>query len=213
MKARMLFSWLLGAMLAGAVVAPGFAQDSVHPFSATVPPDKSGTGTPSPPPAGAPGGAGVQSLPFNIQLSPWSSEIQMLAQAAVDESVMLAYITNSPHSFNLNPDQIIHLRNASVPRRVISAMIQHDQALRTTAPAPTDPAVPTGALAAPPGAPGDVQIVANDEPWEGDYLSVDDGYSIAEQPQSAGPVRAPYPVKLNDPIVILKLPTFTVPYW
>ncbi len=125
----------------------------------------------------------------------------------------MAYVTNSPHSFNLNPDQIIYLWNRGVPRRVISAMIQHDEALRAAAPAPTKPAVSTGALAPPPSAPDEVQIVANDEPWAGDYLGIDEDYSVAEQPQGVGPVRAPYPVRLNDPIVMLKLPTFTVPYW
>ena len=36
---------------------------------------------------------------------------------------------------------------------------------------------------------------------------------VPNQPRSAGPVRVPYPVKLNDPIIILRLPTFTLPYW
>ena len=38
-------------------------------------------------------------------------------------------------------------------------------------------------------------------------------YYAPEQPENTGPVRVPYAVKLNDPIVILKLPTFRVPYW
>jgi hypothetical protein len=36
---------------------------------------------------------------------------------------------------------------------------------------------------------------------------------VPDQPASAGPVRVPYAVKLSDPIVIFRLPTFTVPYW
>jgi hypothetical protein len=34
-----------------------------------------------------------------------------------------------------------------------------------------------------------------------------------DQPASAGPVRVPYPVKLNDPIIILRLPSFALPCW
>jgi hypothetical protein len=36
---------------------------------------------------------------------------------------------------------------------------------------------------------------------------------VPEQPASAGPVRVPYAVKLNDPIVVLRLPTFALPCW
>ena len=34
-----------------------------------------------------------------------------------------------------------------------------------------------------------------------------------EQPEGIGPVRARYAVKLNDPIIMLRVPTLTVPCW
>jgi hypothetical protein len=36
---------------------------------------------------------------------------------------------------------------------------------------------------------------------------------VPDQPESVGPVRMPYPVKLSDPIIILRLPTFALPCW
>ena len=43
-----------------------------------------------------------------------AAEIAKLAQAGVDDSVMLAFITNSPNTFNLGSDQIIYLNGGDV---------------------------------------------------------------------------------------------------
>ena len=60
-------------------------------------------------------------------------------------------------------------------------------------------------------APAPAQVIANDNSNAGgDWIYVEPD-NVPDQPASAGPVRVPYPVKLNDPIVILKLPTFSVP--
>ena len=59
-------------------------------------------------------------------------EIAKLAQSGVDEGVMLAYVGNSPHTFNLGSDQIIYLNDIGVPGNVVTAMIQHDQSFKTT---------------------------------------------------------------------------------
>jgi hypothetical protein len=95
----------------------------------------------------------------------------------------------------------------------MNAMIQHDQELLSGARPLIAAATPSPALAASSPAPTESHIVANDDSWPSEPILPDDGYYAPEQPASAGPVRMPYPVKLNDPIVILKLPTLGVPYW
>ena len=222
MKARILSSWLCGTIWAVMTVAHVFAQNAPPP-PPTVAPDAASTAALAtntsvpphalPPASVVPVSAQDLSPAPNTSLSAGSSEIQSLTQAGLDQSVILAYITNSAVRFNLNPDHIILLQRAGVSSQVIGAMIQHDRALLVTAPPPTDPAPPTVSLAVPPPTPGQVPIIALDESGVGDFVEVDEGYSVAEQPHSVGPIRVPYPVKLNDPIVILRLPAFTVPYW
>ena len=95
-----------------------------------------------PAPAGQPLPA-EQPTPPDVRLSLPLTEIVKLAQAGVDDSVMLAYITNSAYTFNLGSDQIIYLNDLGVSSEVITALIQHDQDLSRTgaglAPAPTTP--------------------------------------------------------------------------
>jgi hypothetical protein len=59
---------------------------------------------------------------------------------------------------------------------------------------------------------GGPQIVANDDGWAQESTASEGDYYAPEQPVGSGPVRVPYAVKLSDPIVILKLPSFSVPY-
>jgi len=55
------------------------------------------------------------------------------------------------------------------------------------------------------------EIANDDYDADRDWFCVEPD-DVPDQPASLGPVRAPYAVKLNDPIVILKLPSFTVPW-
>jgi hypothetical protein len=210
MKARTLPGWVLGIMLAGGVGTIGIAQESASPSPPTVSSDKTGAAAPSP---AVPGGAADKSSASSLQLSTWVLEVQRLAQAQVDEGVILAYVTNSPGLFKVTADQIIHLKNVGVSPQVISAMIHRDGELlagaRPELAADMPPPVPD--ISSP--APAEPQVVATAESWVNESLGPEDDYYAPEQPASAGPVRAPYPVKLNDPIVILKLPSFVVPYW
>ena len=160
-----------------------------------------------------PGKAGDESPSPKTPLSAWSSEIQKLTQAGVDERVILTYITNSAGIFNLSPDQIICLKNSGVSPRVITVMIQHDQALmpgsRPVSAAATPPVIPAAASPTP----GESQVLANEDYLASEPWFSEDDFNPPEQPDSAGPVRVPYTVKLNDPIIILKLPSFALPYW
>ena len=115
-------------------------------------------------------------------------------------------------------------------------MMDHDQelisgarTLTASAPPPYPPAVQaalaarlhaTAAAAAPSAtpvasssAPGGSIIAPDDESDVAGTWAFFEPYDVPEQPASAGPVRVPYAVKLSDPIIIFRLPTFTVPYW
>ncbi len=183
-----------------------------------------------------PSDAGNTSLSSNTPLSPGAQEIQSLTQAGLDERVILVYVTNFTGIFSLDPDNIIYLRDLGVSDPVINAMILHDRGRISSPRPPTaspasslpvpwkealaaslhlsgDAAAHPATLATPREAPVEAQIIANDEAWAGGDLVLNEEYFAPEQPESTGPVRVPYAVKLNDPIVILKLPTFRVPYW
>ena len=174
--------------------------------------------------------------PAIISWSPWFYEVERLAQAGVDEGVVQTYINSSAGTFNLTADQVIYLKNLGLSPQVINTMIDHDQELisgvrplTAAAPPPFPPAVqaalaarlhPAGDAAAPSAAP----TASAPEPWNSIIAPNDDSESagawvmvepddVPDQPASAGPVRVPYAVKLSDPIVIFRLPTFTVPYW
>ena len=214
MKARILPYRFLGMAWAAAAAASLLAQTTPVPPPTEAAAPVADTGL-RPDPATtttlAPSGTPSLAPAPNTFLTAGSSEILGLTQAGLDQSVILAYITNSPSAFSLRPDDIIRLQGAGVSSRTISAMIQHDQVLvPVTPPAPGPPAVFAMPIAPPPAqvAP---QIVADVTAGAGDFPDMEEGYSVAEQPADVGPVRVPYPVKLNDPIIILRLPTFTVP--
>ncbi len=86
-------------------------------------------------------------LPAGVKPSGPVMEVVRLANSGVDQSVVLAYIANSPDIFNLSSDDIIYLNDLGIPSNIVNAMIQHDQAMRgpQTAPIPVQPP------AAPPG--------------------------------------------------------------
>jgi hypothetical protein len=65
-------------------------------------------------------------LPARARLSPWTTEIVKLAQAGIDDGVMLSFVDNTPGTFNLGADQIIDLSDLGVSSQVITAMLEHD---------------------------------------------------------------------------------------
>ncbi len=89
--------------------------------------------------------------PANVKLSPAASEVAKLAQAGVDSSVMLAFVTNSPNTFRLEADDIVYLNDIGMSSDVVSAMIHHDQNVRG--------ASVSGAVAASPATPAPDQSV------------------------------------------------------
>ena len=184
----------------------------------------------------APGTADGKSLTSNRYVSPWIYEIERLTQASVEEGVVMSYINNSAGTFGLTADQIISLKTAGTSTYVINAMIEHDRELisgerpiTASAPPPlptsvqaafaaafpaTSSASPEPASLATPLPPPNRSIIApDDEPGAGGMWVWVEPDDVPDQASSDWPVRLPYPVKLNDPIIVLRLPTFALPCW
>ena len=99
----------------------------------------------APPPDTA---AAPDPLPADILSTSPLAQVIRLAQAGVDESVIMTFITNSSSTFNLNPDKIIYLKDIGLPDEVVTAMMQRDQQLQqqmtaTTYQPPAQPAPET----------------------------------------------------------------------
>jgi hypothetical protein len=58
-------------------------------------------------------------------LSPWAADVVKLANAGLENDVILAFIDNSG-IFSLDADQIVRLHETGVPSQLVTAMIQHD---------------------------------------------------------------------------------------
>jgi hypothetical protein len=184
----------------------------------------------------APGTADGKSLTPIRYVSPWVYEIERLTRAGVEEGVVMSYINNSAGTFGLTADQIISLKALGASTYVINAMLKHDRELisgerpmTASAPPPMPPSVQAAFAAAfPAPSPASVQpasvatplpppdrsiIAPDDEAGSGGMLVWVEPDDVPEQPASAGPIRMPYPVKLNDPIIVLRLPSFALPCW
>ena len=89
-------------------------------------------------------------------ISPNAAEVVKLAGSGVGEDVVLAYVQNAQSLFNLSADDVLYLRDVGVTQPVITAMLNHDNALRAqqpqAPPAQYAPA-PTAEVAAPAPAP------------------------------------------------------------
>ena len=99
-------------------------------------------------------------LPPNIYPSSPLAQVIKLTQAGVSEDVIMAYVTNSGSTFNLDPDKIIYLKDIGAPDNLVTAMMQRDQVLQAQMaasayqpppqPAPTDTTVAETTDVAPP---------------------------------------------------------------
>src|SRR5262245_59306295 len=73
-------------------------------------------------------------LPLNIQPNGPLAELIKLANSGLEESVLLAFVTNSTQTFNLSVEEIIYLKDIGVPGSVVTAMMQRDQELKGALP-------------------------------------------------------------------------------
>lgn len=72
----------------------------------------------------------VAILPQHLRVSAPLGEVIKLSQAGVDESVLLAFITNSSAAFQLGAEEIVYLNDLGVASPVITAMMHRDQTLK-----------------------------------------------------------------------------------
>jgi hypothetical protein len=63
----------------------------------------------------------------NTSNNPQLADFVKLVQAGVGESVLTAYVTNSPAPFNISSDDILYLNDLGTPETVVTAMLQRDQ--------------------------------------------------------------------------------------
>jgi hypothetical protein len=93
----------------------------------------------------------------NVSNNPRLNDFVKLVQAGLGESVLMAYVTNSPTPFSLSSDDILYLNDLGTPETVVTAMLQRDQYFNSnSAMAPTAPISPQTqtAYANPTPAPG-----------------------------------------------------------
>jgi hypothetical protein len=181
MKNRVHRKWSLGLALAVLPVAGSFQQESFSQPLNTTPGVEAAAASPE---AAAPAPAVVNALsaaqtteddtvdapaqpistvkplPPGVRLTGPVAEVLRLAESGVEESVILAFVTNSTSTFNLGAEEIIYLNDNGVSSRVVTAMIQRDQVLRGlsangagVAPAPAPEAAAAPATEVAPGLP------------------------------------------------------------
>lgn len=75
------------------------------------------------PPAGTP-------AEVSTNYPPSATEVIKLAQAGLHDDVLLAYVKGSQSFYNLSADDVVALKNAGLSPQVITAMLNHDSALR-----------------------------------------------------------------------------------
>lgn len=87
-------------------------------------------------------------VPPGVRTNGPLAEILRMADAGVEEGVLLAFVTNSTTVFGLDADEVIYLNDIGVPSSVVTAMLQTDQALKEAGVAPSE-AVATAPAVAP----------------------------------------------------------------
>jgi hypothetical protein len=71
------------------------------------------------------------SLATNTFTSLWVLEVARLIRARIDPDVILAYIDNTPGTFNLGAEQIIDLTYQGASSELINAMLEHDRQIHS----------------------------------------------------------------------------------
>src|SRR5439155_11944149 len=124
--------------------------------------------------------AGQKTGAAPADLSPGVAEVVRLAESGVGDDVVLAFVQNSKSTFALSADHVLYLKDLGLSAPVITAMLNHDSALRNqpqsyaydqklypptgqppvaplpiaapppAEPPPPEPSVPPGAATAPP---------------------------------------------------------------
>lgn len=132
MKSGFYSNFAVGVLLAFAPIA-GMSQQSAAPppaapTNAVANPEQESAALSEAPVTAV---SSEKPLPASVKASGPTAEVIRLANSGVEQSVLLAYVTNSTSTFNLGAEEIIYLNDIGVPSPVVTAMIQHDQTLKT----------------------------------------------------------------------------------
>jgi hypothetical protein len=100
-------------------------------LAADVAPPGPGTGTNERSAPVVSAAAGEQAAPTNGFTSAWFLEVVRLISARISPDVVLAFIANTPGTFNLSPEHIIYLANLGTTPEVINAMLEHDYQIQS----------------------------------------------------------------------------------
>jgi hypothetical protein len=119
-KTKLSPSWMAGAV-AAIVCLSGGRSGSIANAQDQQPP---------PPPTDNVAPDNSTALPPGVYPSSPLAQVIKLTQAGVSEAVIMAYVTNSGSTFNLNPDKIIYLKDIGAPDELVTAMMQRDQVLQ-----------------------------------------------------------------------------------
>lgn len=106
---------------------PAPVADAVEPVAASAE-TETGTDAIAAVPEPAPGAE--RKLPTVVRTNSPALDVIKMAQAGVDETVMLTFITNTTSMFVLTSDEIIYLNDIGVPSTVVTAMMQRDQEIK-----------------------------------------------------------------------------------
>jgi hypothetical protein len=157
-------------------------------------------------------------LQADTHVSGWYNELVKLARGGIETGVLLAYVDNTPGTFNLGPEEIINLRDLGVSNDVITSALQHDQEIKSGArflPASTVPqmSLPRAItdLAAVPVStgsptPAPAALVESETTPTEPTLAMEAAELIpvaSREGASTYPVREPYPVRLTAPILMV----------
>ncbi|MDB6036153.1 MAG: hypothetical protein JWM16_6491, partial [Verrucomicrobiales bacterium] len=66
-----------------------------------------------------------------VSISPGATEVVKLAESGSSEEVILAFIKNSGTTYNLSADEVIYLKDVGLSSPVVTAMLTHDNSLRS----------------------------------------------------------------------------------
>jgi hypothetical protein len=104
--------------------------------------------------------------PANVRTDGPVGDLIKLANAGVESSVLLAFATNSGSLFSLNAEEIIYLKDLGVPSPVVTAILQHDQALKEILANSNAPLPPPAAwqFVPPPAAPATADAAPGEPP-------------------------------------------------
>jgi len=84
-----------------------------------------------------------------VRLAPGAEDVLKLSRAKVGDDVIVAFVQNPGRRYNLTADEVLYLRKAGVPDRVLTAMLNQSSRPALPAPPPAAPAPST-----PPTPPG-----------------------------------------------------------